>query len=367
MTGGALRAHVVAPRKGGFRLDAEVSAAPGEIVGVMGPSGAGKSTLLAVIAGLLRPESGTVQLDGVDLQRRRVPASRRGIVLLGQEPHLFPHMTARQNVGFGLRARGVEREQAARSADEWLWNVGLDGFGDHAPRELSGGQQQRVALARALATEPRLLLLDEPLTALDAETAGDIRALLHHQLVSTRTTALVVTHDTVDAVALAQRLVVIEAGAVTQQGPVREVLAAPATRFVAVAAGVNRVQGTARAGAWHSGGEPAVVLTARAHTKVADGAALAALVRPGSVVLERPADLSWTGALRLARVEEVTPNTWLARIVRLEQTPAGVRVHTAEPRFAVDLPVDRVAELQLTPGDPVRLSVKPSDVRLLPV
>ncbi|MET0736389.1 MAG: ATP-binding cassette domain-containing protein [Microbacterium sp.] len=373
MSGGALAAHVVVARRSGFRLDAAVSAEPGEVVAVMGPSGAGKSTLLAAIAGLLRSAGDSVTLDGAQLAGRRpVPPSRRSMVLLGQDPMLFPHLTARENIAFGPRARGVEREQAGRDADEWLWRVGLAGLGAQRPAELSGGQQQRVALARALAIAPRLLLLDEPMTSLDTETAGDIRALVHDQLQHTPTTALVVTHDAVDAAALASRLVILEDGRITQEGLVRDVLAAPATRFSAAVAGLNRIPGTAKGGVWRgAGGGSEVVLaaadaTSRAAASV-DGVALAALVRPGDVRIERAEDTTWTGALRLARASEAEVGTWLARVIRLEQTPAGARVHTAEPAVAADVPAEAVAALGLAPGVVVRIRIEPARVRLTPV
>lgn len=371
MTGGSLDAHVVVARASGFRLDVGIVAAAGEVVAIMGPSGAGKSTLLNVIAGLVRADDGFVRIDGTDVGGRRpVPPSRRPAVLLGQEPRLFPHLSARENVAFGPRSQGVSREQAARSADEWLWRVGLDGVGDHRPAELSGGQQQRVALARALVTTPKVLLLDEPLTSLDTETAGDIRALIHEQLVHSGVAALIVTHDAVDAASLATRLVILEDGAVTQEGTVRGVLGAPATRFAAAVAGVNRLIGTAHGGTWHApGGGAEVVLTAadaasRAAARV-DGSALAALVRPGVVRIERVEDATWTGALAIARSSEPEVGTWLARVVRIEQTPAGARVHTADPTIAADIPADAVADLALAPGVVVRLRIPASGVRFV--
>ncbi len=371
MTGGSLDAHVVVARRGGFRLDTALAVAPGEIVAVMGPSGAGKSTLLGAIAGLVRVRDGFVRIDGADAAGRRpLPPQKRGVVLLGQDPRLFPHLSARDNVAFGLRSRGADREHARREADEWLWKVGLDGVGAHRPSELSGGQQQRAALARALATEPRVLLLDEPLTALDPETAGDIRALLHEQLLHSKTTAVIVTHDAVDAASLATRLVVIEGGRVTQDGPVRAVLTAPASRFAAAVAGVNRVVGRADRGAWRTSanGADVVLTTTDADSRAAaeaDGAELAALLRPGDVRLELAPETSWTGALRLAREAEPTAGSWLARVVRLEQTPAGARVHTAEPPVAVDLAAADVAALDLAPGVVVRLSIDPTAVRFV--
>lgn len=371
MTGGALDAHVVVARRRGYRLDVSVTADAGETVAVMGPSGAGKSTLLTAIAGLTSLTSGHVRIDGVDVAGRRpVPANKRGVVLLGQDPRLFPHLTARENVAFGLRARGADRERANREADEWLWRVGLDGVGAQRPAQLSGGQQQRAALARALATDPRVLLLDEPLTALDAETAGDIRALLHDQLLHSRTTAIIVTHDAVDAASLASRLVLIEDGAVTQEGPVRFVLTEPATRFAASVAGVNRLVGRAVDGRWATAtAGTAVVLAAHDAQSAAaasvEGAELTALVRPGDVRLAPAPETSWTGALRLAREAEPDVGSWFARVVRLEQTPAGARVHTAEPAVAVDVRADAIADLGLAPGVVVRLSVHAADVRFV--
>ena len=376
MTGSTLDARVVVGRRAGFRLDVTVTAEPGEVVALMGPSGAGKSTLLSAIAGLVRLDEGTVRIDGAEVAaakpRRHVPPAQRGVVLLGQEPRLFPHLTASENVAFGPRARSVARDVARADADEWLWRVGLPGSGGHRPAELSGGQQQRVALARALAASPKVLLLDEPLTALDPETAGELRTLLYEQLHATRSTTLIVTHDAVDAAALARRLVIVEGGSVTQQGPVREVLAAPGTRFAAAVAGTNRLVGAARNGGW-SARTADTELRLRAEDAASraaaaeDGVELAALVRPGAVRIERLAEESWTGALRVAQSIEPEDGVWLARVVRLEQTPAGARVHTAEPAVAVDVPADAVATLGLAPGLPVRLRVAPEDVRFVPV
>ena len=373
MTGGSLQARVVVRRREGFRLDAAVTAEPGETVAVMGPSGAGKSTLLAAIAGLVRIDDGFVRVDGDAMSsaspRRHVPSAQRSVVMLGQEPRLFPHLTARENVAFGPRAHGVTRDVARQDADEWMWRVGLPGLGGEHPARLSGGQQQRVALARALAVAPRVLLLDEPFTGLDPETAGELRAVLREQLEATVSTALIVTHNAVDAAALARRIIVVEDGAVTQEGGVAEVLTLPATRFAAAIAGTNRLVGVAHDGTWTMRAGDATVRLAAADPQsraaaARDGTPLAALVRPGSVHLSRAVGDTWTGALRLA-VEPET-GSWLARVVRLEQTPAGARVHTAEPAVAVDIPADAVAALGLVTGAPVRLRVDHADVRLLP-
>jgi molybdate transport system ATP-binding protein len=365
MTGLPLDARVVVAYDG-FSLDAAVAADAGEVVAVMGPSGAGKSTLLGAIAGLVRIREGHVRLgvrmlDASPRPRVHVSPAKRGVVLLGQDARLFPHLSAHANVAFGLLARGTDRSSASHDADEWLWRVGLDGLGARRPAELSGGQQQRVAIARALATAPAAVLLDEPLTSLDTETAADIRATLREQLAATRTTAVVATHDAVDAVALADRLVVVENGRVTQAGPVRDTLAAPASRFVAAVSGLNRVVGRADDGVWRCG---PLALHAEG---IADSAEVAAVFPPGAVELEAVEATTWTGALRLeaSAPRGAAAGEWLARVGRLEQTPSGIRVRTAEPDVAIDLAADRAAEVRLMPGAPVRLRIARDAVRFL--
>src|SRR5690606_38795437 len=233
------------------------------------------------------------------------------------------------------------RDLAAAQADELLWRVGLPGVGDHRPGGLSGGQQQRVAVARALAAQPEVLLLDEPLTSLDPVTADGIRSVLAE--LRAGITTVLVTHDAVDAAALASRVVVLEAGRVTQDAPVREVFTHPATSFAASLAGLNRVVGRAARGVW-TGGEPLLALPAAGPMPVADGHSLAAVFRPSAVVISAVAETTWTAALRLERDVATVPGQWLARVTRLEQTPSGVRLHTASPEVAVDVAVEDVAE-----------------------
>ncbi|MFB8385679.1 sulfate/molybdate ABC transporter ATP-binding protein [Microbacterium sp. NPDC055910] len=349
MTGEALDARVVVERAG-FRLEAHVRAAAGEVIALMGPSGAGKSTLLGALAGLVGLDEGRITLDDRVLDaaprpRTHVTPAQRRVVLLGQDPRLFPHLSARANIAFGRRVRGVSAAAAGVEADEWLARVGLEGMGARRPAQLSGGQQQRVALARALATAPAALLLDEPLTSLDPETAGDIRTVLHDQLAATGTTAIIATHDAVDAVALATRLVILEAGAVTQAGAVRDVFAVPATRFAAAVAGVNRVSGRVRDGRFVAGG------LEFAASGIADGPA-AAVFAPSRV--------------QIARTDGSPAKTgeWLARVARLEQTPGGVRVRVVGPDVAIDVSTDRAIDLGLASGRDVVLRVAAEDVRL---
>ncbi len=203
----------------------------GEVLAVLGPSGCGKSTLLRAVAGLESLETGSVSYDGQDLAR--VPTHRRGFALMFQDGQLFPHQSVGANVGYALRVRHRPRAEVATRVEELLDLVGLPGHADRAPATLSGGERQRVALARALAVEPRLLLLDEPLSALDRSLrerlAGDLRSIL----VSAGTTALLVTHDQEEAFAVADRMAVMRAGRVVQAGTLDEVWRQPVDGDVA--------------------------------------------------------------------------------------------------------------------------------------
>jgi len=224
----ALSARVVVDRAG---LDVEIDVAAGEVLAVMGPSGAGKTTLVEALAGLNTLSDGSIRLGDrvIADARTHTPPPLRSIGLLGQDALLFPHMTAAGNIAFASRSAGTGKAEALAGAAEWLDRMGLAGHDARRVHELSGGQRQRVALARALAARPRLLLLDEPFSSLDVEAAAQLRRVVREQI--TGTTTIVVSHSAADAVALADRLVVIEGGRITQQGPVAEVLAAPATSF----------------------------------------------------------------------------------------------------------------------------------------
>lgn len=278
-----------------FALDARLRAAPGEIVAVMGPSGAGKSTLLGAIAGFVPLTGGRIVLDGATVQDAGtvdVATKERGVVLLGQQARLFPHLTARDNIAFGLRARRVPAARARAEADAWLRRIGLTGLAHRRPARLSGGQQQRVALARALATSPGVLLLDEPLTSLDPATADGVRSLLRAELAATGTTAVLATHDAADALALAHRLVVLEDGRISAEGEPRAVLAASATPFVRAVAvtvpdALHRWEATVQDVHASAGG-----ILARVRT--ADGATVGlrfpadAPIAPGATITIRP-------------------------------------------------------------------------------
>ena len=232
---------------GQLRLEVALEVSPGEVVAVLGPNGAGKTTLLRALAGLVPLKHGAARLDGVTLEAPaegvRLPPASRPVGLVFQDLLLFPHMSAAGNVAFGLECAGKSRAQARSEAVAWLGRLGLAGLEDARPGELSGGQAQRVALARALARRPRLLLLDEPLSALDAGARAEVRRELRRQLDDFAGVRLLVTHDPLEATALADRLVVLEGGRVAQAGTVAEVTARPRSAYVAALTGLNLLRG----------------------------------------------------------------------------------------------------------------------------
>jgi putative spermidine/putrescine transport system ATP-binding protein len=209
----------------------DLAMAEGELVALLGPSGCGKTTTMRAVAGLLPPRAGTIRLAGRDITH--VPANRRGVGLVFQSYALFPHLSVFENVAFGLRLAGTGREELARRVADALGMVGLTGFERRLPRELSGGQQQRVALARAVVVRPRLLLLDEPLSNLDARLRLEMRSELRRLQRELGVTMVYVTHDQAEALALADRIVVMRAGTIEQEGAPEAVYTRPRTAFVA--------------------------------------------------------------------------------------------------------------------------------------
>ena len=222
----------VTKRFGDFRaLDGvSIAVADGSLTALLGPSGSGKSTLLRVIAGLEAPDEGTVEISGRDATR--VPAQKRGIGFVFQHYAAFKHMTVRDNVAFGLRVRRRPKAEIRAKVDELLKIVGLDGYHKRYPDQLSGGQRQRMALARALAVKPEVLLLDEPFGALDANVRAELREWLRRLHDEVHVTTVLVTHDQEEAMAVADRIVVLNHGKVEQDGPPRELYERPANAFV---------------------------------------------------------------------------------------------------------------------------------------
>jgi molybdate transport system ATP-binding protein len=343
----SLAARIVLQR-GSMSLDVEIQVADGEVLAVLGPNGAGKSTLLRVLAGLLPPDGGSVVLDGSvvwDGDGVHVPAHDRALGMVFQDHLLFPHLSVTDNVAFGLRTRGVRKAAARTTAEAWLARVGLEGLGSRRPGQLSGGQAQRTALARALVGDPRVLLLDEPLSALDARTRLTVRAELRRHLAEFAGSTVLVTHDPVDAMALADRVVVVEEGRIVQEGTPSEVSRRPRTDYVARLVGLSLLPGTGTGLGVRldSGGEVAVA-------EEASGPVFAA-VRPESV------------ALYLARPDGSPRNVWPATLVGATPHGATVRCELAgEVPLVADVTATAFAELGLVPGATVWATVKASEV-----
>ena len=326
---------------GSLRLDAQLHATEGETVVVVGPNGAGKTTLLRALAGL-EPASGRFVLDGRDLSS--VPAEARSIGYVFQDHVLFPHLSARDNVAFGLRCRGRGRRAARDEAERWLARVGLAEHAADRPGALSGGQAQRVALARALAVRPRLLLLDEPLSALDATTRVSTRRDLVRHLQEHDGMRVVVTHDPVDALAMADQLVVLEAGRVVQTGTADEIRMRPRSRYVADLIGVNLLRGVAERGVVRV--RDAVLVAADA----IDGDVFA-VFHPNAVALHRD------------RPEGTPRNVWPGTVAALDLEGDRVRVTLDGPvPLSADVTPAAVTALGLAPGVAVWASVKATEV-----
>jgi molybdate transport system ATP-binding protein len=348
----SLVAHV-AVRLGSLELDAVLDAGEGETVAILGPNGAGKTTLLRALAGLVPIDAGSVALDGVVLDDGGnvfVAPERRPIGVVFQEYLLFPHLSVLENVAFGLRSHGTHRAAARNAAAVALERVGLAALAGSKPRELSGGQAQRVALARATATEPRLLLLDEPLAALDQSARGTTRRELRAHLASFPGVRLLVTHDPLDAAALADRLVILEHGQVVQTGSFADVSAQPRSNYVAELVGVNLLRGVARDDHIELPSGATVVATG-----IGSGAALA-VIHPRSISLHREQP---TGSPR---------NVSAGQVDSIELLGDRVRVRVAGPvPLIAEITTAARHDLDLREGTAVWTSFKATDVTVFPV
>jgi len=334
---------------GGFELDLQITVASGELVAVLGPNGAGKTSLLRVLAGLTPLGAGRVTLDGVVLEDQtagvRVAAEQRPIGMVFQDYLLFPHLSVVENVAFGLRSRGTRRAAALEVATRWLERVGLATYAHRKPGSLSGGQAQRVALARALATSPALLLMDEPMAALDASTRVELRRELRHQLESFVGVRLVVTHDPVEAMAMADRLVILEHGRMLQSGTPAEVAQRPRSRYVGDLVGVNLYRGRAHDNviALNDGGSLTVA-------EAADGDVFV-VVHPRTVALYR------------TRPDGTPRNVWEGRASNLDLQGDRVRVRLeGSPSIVAEVTPAAVRDLGLDRGDTVWIGVKATEV-----
>ncbi|WP_067503810.1 ABC transporter ATP-binding protein [Actinoplanes sp. TFC3] len=342
----SLDAHLVVRRES-FTLDATLTAGAGEVVALLGPNGAGKTTALRALAGLIGLDGGHISLDGHRVEK--VPPEHRHIGVVFQDYLLFPHLSALDNVAFGPRCRGVAKTESRVRAADQLARVGLSEHVRKKPRQLSGGQAQRVALARALATDPQLLLLDEPLAALDARTRLDTRAHLRGHLAGHAGPTVLVTHDPLDAMMLADRLVIIEDGRVVQTGDAASVTSQPRTDYVARLVGLNLYRGQCvdtRAGI--AGG---FALTVRSPVT-------------GDVFVAFPPSAV---ALYPERPEGSPRNTWPATVTAVARHGDALRVELAGPiAVAADITPAAAVQLALEPGSRVWASVKATEVSAYP-
>lgn len=340
-------------RLGSFHLDAAIEVRPGEVLAVLGPNGSGKTTLLRAIAGLAPIDAGHIAIGDTVLDDPsngvHVPPEDRPIGVVFQSYLLFDHLSAIDNVAFGLRARGTAKAEARRRAAEWLDRVGLADHGRSRPRHLSGGQAQRVALARALAVDPHILLLDEPLAALDASTRRQVRRDLRHHLDGFEGVRVLVTHDAVDAYALADRVAILDHGALVQCGTIEEITAHPRSRYVAELVGTNLIAGALDAGGLTTPDGVRIAV-------VADftGPALA-VVRPQSITLSR------TVADTSAR------NTFSGTVDDIDRLGDRVRVSIGGPlHLTAEITAGALDTLALRPGDTVHAAIKATDIDTYP-
>jgi len=339
--------------RGEFHLEADLTAADGEVVALIGPNGSGKTTALLALSGLLALDSGTIRIDGTSIDdpgaNTFVHPNERPVSLVFQEYLLFPHLSAVENVAFGLRARGTRKTEARGRAMDLLDRFGLLDKATSRPGQLSGGQAQRVALARALATDPDLLLLDEPLAALDAGTRASVRRDLREHLRDFGGVTILVTHDPLDALALATRVVVLDDGRIAQSGPIGDLAERPRSRYVADLIGLNLLAGTAQG--------TTVTLPGGGTISVAepvDGDVLV-LIHPHAV------------AIHTARPSGSPRNQWQGTIAGFDLLGDRVRVRvTGSVPLTAEVTAGAVAELGLVEGDEVWTAVKATEITTYP-
>ncbi|MFZ9629726.1 MAG: ABC transporter ATP-binding protein [Ilumatobacteraceae bacterium] len=354
-------------RRGAFELDVSLEVAPGEVLAVLGPNGSGKSTLLRALAGLQPLDAGRVAVGGRVLDdvaaAQFVAPEQRHVAVVFQDHLLFRHLSVLENVAFGLRARGVDREDARRRAPEWLERVGLADRANDRTQRLSGGQQQRIALARALVTEPMLLLLDEPLSALDVGTRRETRRELREHLTGYAArggVTVLVTHDPVDAYALADRVAVLDTGRVAQVGTIADVTARPRSAYVAELVGTNLFRGSS----------DGTTVTLPGGLRVAAVEATAgdvfALVRPQAVTLSLNEAVGVSARNRWpGEISDITRLGERARVTVALDTPVAPADVTT-PTLVAEVTTSALAALDARVGGRVIATVKATEVEVYP-
>ncbi|WP_030561358.1 ABC transporter permease [Streptomyces aureocirculatus] len=328
-----------------------LAADPGTTIAVVGPNGAGKTTLLRALLGLTPRAHAALRLGDTDVTA--LPPHRRGVAWVPQDGALFPHLSALSNTAYGLRVQGVPRAEARRTAQAWLDRLGVGHLGHRRPDRLSGGQAQRVALARALAPSPRLLLLDEPLAALDQTTRAHVRHTLRGHLSGFGGVCLIVTHDPVEAVSLADRVLVLEDGRTLQDAPPAEVTRHPRSPWVARMLGRNALAGTAAA-------DGTLRLTDGGHLVVAEplgtGTQALAIIAPEAVSLHR------------TRPEGSPRNVWPGTVREITAVGSRLRVLVGvdeAPDLVAEITPQAAAELAIADGTPVYVGIKATEVTLV--
>lgn len=334
--------------QGSFNLEMSLSFESGTVTGVLGPNGSGKTTLLRAIAGLTCLTSGSLTVDGADWTS--LAPQERSVGLVLADPVLFPHLSATDNVAFGPRSRGVAASTARRRALQELDALGIADLAGRKPKALSTGQAQRVALARALATEPKVLLLDESLAGLDPQTRTTVRGVLASRLAHFDGTTIMVTHDPVDALTLADELVFLEGGRLTQRGTPAQVSAAPRSTYAATLVGLNLLPGTGSGNGLVATGLGAVQTTSGASGEVWVS------IRPNAVSLwqQPPA-----GSPR---------NAWRLAVTGVEITGQTARILLSgdDSRLVAEVTTLAVRDLGLVAGSEVWASVKATEVECYP-
>ncbi|MDH5292845.1 MAG: ABC transporter ATP-binding protein [Acidimicrobiia bacterium] len=343
----ALQVDVTAARPG-FALDVSFEVEAGHTLALLGPNGAGKSTTIELIAGLIQPDSGRVALgeavfyaDGVAM-----PPEQRRVGVVFQDYVLFPHLDVRDNLAFGPRSRGATNRAARTQAETWLDRLGLNDLARKRPSELSGGQAQRVAVARALASDPRALLLDEPLSALDVGARAQVRSFLARHLKDFPGPRIVVTHEPTEAFMLADRIAIIEGGAITQIDTPEGIRRAPGSRYAADLVGINLYRGAA-----HDG-----------QVDVGDGHTLTIAdtgVRGDVLVTIHPRAVG----LYTTQPEGSPRNTWQATVLDIQHLGDRNRVDLDGPLgITAEITPAATTGLGLAPGLTVWISVKATEI-----